>query len=385
MCYTLRLRFKTSSRAWSGLPVPRSEESHPKELLIMAGRAVIHIDIDAFFAAVEVKKNPGFRGQPVIVGGDGDPASRGVVSSASYEARAMGVASGMPLKKAYRLCPAAVFLPVDFDSYEKESERFMEVLRGYSPLVESFGLDEAFVEVLPSKGEDPFPAAVEIAREIKSRIRREIGLTVSVGVAANKLLAKMACDLGKPDGFVSIAQKDVERLLHDMPARKLWGVGAKTEARLKDLGIRTIGELAKVPAAHLERHFGPNIGRALHEHARGIDGSPVVPFHEPGSMGREVTFEADLKDAHLVKETLFGLTEDVVGRLKRAGMVAGTVTIKVRYGDFETVTRGAKMAAGTDSLSDIWAEALRLLEEVDFPKPVRLVGVKVSGLTQRKR
>ncbi|MFQ5736307.1 MAG: DNA polymerase IV [Thermodesulfobacteriota bacterium] len=351
----------------------------------MPPRAVIHIDIDAFFTAVEVKKNPAYRGQPVIVGGNGDPASRGVVSAASYEARAYGVASGMPLKKAYRLCPGAVFLPVDFDAYEKESERFMEMLRRYSPLVESFGLDEAFIEVPPSPGADPLDGPVRIAREIKSLIKSELGLTVSAGIAPNKLLAKMACELGKPDGFFTIHEKEVERLFNEMPARRLCGVGAKTEARLKDLGIRTIGELARTHVEYLERQFGPNIGRTLHEHARGVDASPVVPFHEPESMSREVTFEADSRDMHFIRETLFALTEDVAARLKAAGTAASTVAIKVRYRDFETITRSAPLDEATDSLNDVWALVLRLLEAVDLPKAVRLVGVKVSGLTRRVR
>lgn len=345
----------------------------------------MHIDIDAFFAAVEIKKAPAYRGRPVVVGGDGDPAGRGVVSAASYEARARGVSSGMPLKKAYKHCPEAIFFPVDFEAYEKESGRFMEILREYSPLVESFGLDEAFIEVVQPGGADPFAAALRIAREIKSRIKGELKLTVSAGVAPNKLLAKMACDLGKPDGFFTIEQKDVERLFHDMPLRKLWGVGPRTEARLKELGIRTIGELARVPVGHLERNFGPVTGHTLHAHARGIDESPVVPFHEPESMAREVTFEEDSKDVHLVRETLFALTKDVAARLKSAGKKAGSVGIKVRFGDFETITRSAKAEEPTDSINDVWALALKLLDEVDFPKPVRLVGVKVADFTEKTR
>lgn len=346
----------------------------------MPSRAVVHIDLDAFFASVELKKEPSLKGRPVVVGADGDPAKRGVVSAASYEARKLGVHSGMPLKKAYSLCPSAVFLPVDFESYEKESEKFMALLRDYSPLVESFGLDEAFIEVSRKDGSDPFPDAVKIAEEIKDRIRRELRLTASVGVGPNKLMAKMACDMGKPDGFMVVYEKDVEKTLKDLPVIKLWGVGRKTEKRLNDLGIRTIGELARTPIQHLERNFGPNIGRTLHEHARGVDSSPVVSFHEPESLSREVTFEEDTADFYIIKETLYALTEDVAARLKKTGYKGRTVTIKIRYSDFKTITRGFTFDAATDSLNDIWPGTLKLLEAVDFPKPVRLVGVKVSGL-----
>lgn len=346
----------------------------------MIPRAVIHVDLDAFFASVEIKKDPALKGKPVIVGADGDPKKRGVVSAASYEARKYGVHSGMALKKAYGLCPAAVFLPVDFGAYEKESERFMELLRDYSPLVESFGLDEAFIEILSEQGADPFPDAVKIAGEIKERVRKDLRLVASVGVGPNKLVAKMACDMGKPDGFKVVYEKDVEKTLKDLPVIKLWGVGKKTEKRLHDLGIKTVGELSRTPVQHLERNFGLATGATLHEHASGIDTSPVVPFREPESFSREVTFEEDTGDIYIIKETLYALTEDVAARLKEAGRRAKTVTIKVRYSDFKTITRATTFAEATGSLNDIWPAALKLLEAVDFPKAIRLVGVKVSGL-----
>ncbi len=351
----------------------------------MAARAVIHIDIDAFFAAVEMKKRPALKGRPVVIGGTGDPASRGVVSSASYPARAFGIVSGMPLKKALKLCPEAVFLPVDFESYERESERFMEILREYGPLVESFGLDEAFIEPATPAGHDPLEYAVKLAREIKARIKRELKLTASAGVGPNKLLAKMACDLGKPDGFFTIAAGDVDRLFNDMDARKLWGVGPKTGARLEALGIRTIGEISRVPVEHLQRQFGPVIGKTLHEHSRGIDDSPVVPFREPESMSREVTFETDTRDAQLIRQTLLGLTEDVAARLRAADSIAGVVTVKVRYGDFKTITHGEDLAERTDSFNDIWSLASKLFESAGVDRPVRLVGVKVSKLEGKGR
>lgn len=349
----------------------------------MAVRAVIHIDLDAFFASVEIKKRPELRGKPVIVGADGDPTKRGVVSAASYEARKSGVHSGMPLKKAYKLCPSAQFLPVDFESYENESEEFLEILRDYSPLVESFGLDEAFIEVI-STGEDALPNAIKIAGEIRSRIKEELRLPVSIGISRNKLLAKMACDLSKPNGFLVLEEKDVEKTFRELPVRTLWGIGPKTEKRLNDLGIKTVGELAKVPVQHLERNFGLIIGRTLHEHARGIDESPVVPFYEPESLGREVTFEEDTNDIYIIKETIYALTEDVTARLKNFDKKAKTVTIKIRFSDFRTITRSETLDQETDSLNDIWVACLRLIEATDFPKSVRLVGIKLSHLSGRE-
>lgn len=346
-------------------------------------RAVIHIDLDAFFASVEVKKRPELKGRPVIVGGSGDPASRGVVSAASYEARKYGVHSGMALKKAARLCPGAVFLPVDFASYERESERFMEILMSVSPTVESFGFDEAFVDVTEIVKED-FDAAVTLANEIKARVKRELGLGSSAGVAQNKLLAKVASELRKPGGTFAIRTGDEAEVLRNLPVRRLPGVGPRTEAKLNRLGVRTIGELSGLPRQHLEAKFGPNLGRTLYEHSRGVDASPVVPFHEPGSMSREVTFDEDTGDVYIIKETLYALTEDVMARLKSSGYRARTVTIKVRYSDFKTLTRSTTLEASTDSLNDIWGSVLGLLEGIDFPKKIRLVGVKASNLEKRQ-
>ncbi len=349
----------------------------------MKRRAVIHIDLDAFFVSVEIKRRPELAGRPVIVGGSGDPEKRGVVSAASYEARRYGISSGMPLRRAKRLCPEAVFLPVDFEAYERESERFMEILRGYGAPVESFGLDEAFIEVTAGPEEDPFPPAVRMAADMKRRVKERLGLSSSVGVAPNKLLSKLASGMKKPDGFFVIKERDVERVLRDLPVRRLWGVGPKTEKRLGELGIKTVGELARVPLGHLERNFGPVFGRMLHDHARGVDDSPVVPFHEPNSMSREVTFEEDTGDFYIIKETLYELTKEVAGRLKNERYRARTVSIKVRFSDFQTITRSKTLDTVTDSLNDIWYAALGLLESVDMSKKVRLVGVKVSNLEKR--
>ena len=350
----------------------------------MPARAVINVDLDDFFVSVEQKRKPEIKNRPIIVGADGDPSKRGAVLAASFDARSLGVISGMPLRSAYRLCPQAVFLPVDFEAYEKYSDRFMDILRDYSPLVESFGLDEGFVEIAPAKGEDPFHAAARIAGEIKSRIEKELGLTPSVGVGPNKLLAKTACELGKPGGFFMIYEKDIGAVLRELPVRKLPGVGAKTEKRLKDLGASTVGELSRLPLRHLERNFGPDLGKTLFEHSRGIDLSPVVAFRETGSICREVTFDIDAADLHIIKEIVYGLSKDLAARLKGMGCKGITVSIKVRYENFRTDVFSASLSAPTDSLNDVWVAAAGLLESVESTRMVRLVGVKVAGLTYKK-
>lgn len=336
--------------------------------------------MDAFFASVELKKRPELKGKPVIVGGDGDPAKRGVVSAASYEARKFGIRSGMPLRTAHKRCPHAVFLPVDFEAYENESDRFMSIIREYTTLVESFGIDEAFMNVTECG-----KSALDIAREIKKRIKEEIGLTASVGIAPNKLLAKMASDMNKPNGFTVIREKDIEKLVYPLSARKLWGVGEKTEKRLSELGIRTIGELAKAPVLFLETNFGKSFGRMLFEYSHGIDESPVAPFYEPNSFSREVTFQEDTRDLHLLKETLFELAKEIADGLKCNEYKAKTVTLKIRYRDFQTITRGKTMQEPTDSFNDIWTVALEMFNKIDFPKEVRLVGVKVSNLVSKNK
>ncbi|MBI5826555.1 MAG: DNA polymerase IV [Deltaproteobacteria bacterium] len=349
----------------------------------MQKRAVIHIYLDAFFVSVEVKRRPGIKGRPIVVGADGDPEKRGAVSAASYDARAFGVDPGMTLKKARKLCPEAVFLPVDFESYEKESERFFSILMEYSPIVESFGLDEAFIEVLPHDGGDPFPHAIEIAGEIKKRVDGALGLSSSVGVAPNKLLARLAGEMDKPGGLYVLMADEAGRILKDLPVARLRGVGQKTGKRLNGLGIYTVGEISKTPLQYLERNFGSHIGKALYEHSRGIDQSPVVPFHEPNALSREVVFEGETDDQYIIKETLYALAGDIVARLKGLGCRGKDVAIKISYSDFETVSRSTALDTESDSLNDIWTAALKLLDASGPHKPVRLVGVKVAGLKGR--
>jgi len=348
----------------------------------MKPRAVIHIDIDAFFASLEMKRRPEAAGRPVIVGGRGPDDRRGVVSSASYEARARGVRAGMPLVKARKLCPEALFLPVDYGYYEEVSERFMSIVRETGLTVETFGLDEAYIEV--SAGgrtvQELFSEAVKIASALKRRVKNELGLSCSAGIGSNKLVAKMASEAAKPGGLVVVRPGETARFLEGLPVRRLPGVGPGTERRLKALGIETIGQLARTPAPFLQREFGPVRGKTLNLHARGIDNSEVVSFHEPRSMQREVTFEVDTADRSLVRETLYALTEDVWARLRASGRKCSSVAIKVRYSDFRTITRSETLDGPTDSLGDIWPAVLSLLERVDLEGKVRLVGVKLAGL-----
>ncbi len=343
-------------------------------------RAIIHVDLDTFFVSVEESRRPELRGKPVVVGGAGVPARRGVVSAASYEARKFGISSGMPLKTAYRMCPDAVFLPVDLKVYEAASERFMAILNEYTPEMESFGLDEAFLDVTGAGR-----SAVEIAQEIKRRVKEELGLSASVGIATNKLLAKMASDLNKPDGLTIIKDEDAQKILSNMPVRRLYGVGEKTEKRLRELGITTIGELAGVPLRFLQRNFGVSMGSVLYNHSRGVDGSPVVPFHERHSFSREITFQEDTGDTYLIKGMLMELARDVADRLKGEGFKGRTVSVKVRYLDFVTITRTVTLEEASNSNVDICVAVLDIFNGIDFSRKVRLVGVKVSNLTGRHK
>lgn len=341
----------------------------------MQERRIIHIDMDAFFAAIEQRRHPEYQGKPVVVGGDGDPHKRGVVSTASYEARRYGIRSAMPLREAYRRCPQAIFLPVDYEEYSSVSEKIMAILREYISFVEPVSLDEAFLDV-----SDSIRPAEEIAREIKNRIMQETGLTASIGIAPNKLLAKIASDLNKPAGFTIIKEDEIEKVLSGLPVRSLWGVGKKTESYLKNMGINTIGQLTRLSLETLKEHFGNAFGLMLYEHSRGIDESPVITEWEPKSMSRETTYQRDTRDLGQIRSTLLGLTVDVVKSLKDDGYKSRTVTVKIRYQGFITVTKAKTLDEPTDSLDLIWKTALSLLSKFEFDKKVRLVGIRISNL-----
>ncbi len=339
---------------------------------------ILHVDLDAFFAAVEQRDRPELRGKPVIVGGGG-PDDRGVVSTASYEARRFGVRSAMPLRTAGRLCPQGIFLPVDGAKYQAESRRVMTILRRFTSRVEQVSIDEAFLDVAGS--EALFGSPEEIARRIKSAIHDETGLTASVGVATSKLVAKIGSDLRKPDGLVVVPAGEEAAFLAPLPVSRLWGVGPATSSALAELGVRTIGDLAATPPDALERRFGRH-GAELIDRARGIDGDPV---HEPDAVktvGHEHTFDRDTSDPEELERTLLGLSDGVAWRLRGMGRRAGTVVVKVRDSAFRTVTRQAPLAEPTDLAEPIFQAALRLARPEMRGKRIRLLGVTGTHLDE---
>jgi DNA polymerase-4 len=338
-------------------------------------RRILHIDMDAFFSSVEEKRRPELVGKPVVVGGEGDPTKRGVVSTASYEARKFGIHSAMPLRTAYRLCPEAVFLPVDYEEYSRVSEEVKAILREFSPEIEDIGIDEVFLDVSfidrPSE---------EIAKEIKKRVNDETGLTCSIGIGPNKLLAKIASDMQKPDGLTIIMEDDIRGRIWPLSVRKLWGVGPKTDAYLKEMGVRTIGDLASSSLDRLIGEFGESYGNYLYEASRGIDESPLITHWEPKSISRETTFQKDIDNWQAIAKILAELTKEVVGSMKEEDYQGRTVTIKIRFNDFKTYTRAKTLEDLTDSLEEIRKAAFECLGRLELKKKVRLVGVKISNL-----
>jgi len=338
-------------------------------------RRILHIDMDAFFSSVEQKRHPELIGKPVVIGGDGDPTKRGVVSTASYEARKFGIHSAMPLRTAYKLCPHATFLPVDYEEYSRISKKFKAALGESTSMIEDVGIDEAFLDI--SSIDKP---SEEVAMEIKRRIKEETDLNCSIGVAPNKLLAKIASDLEKPDGLTIITEQDIEKRIWPLPVRKLWGVGPKTEAYLKEMGIKTIGELAALPMERLVEEFGQSYGSYLCDASRGIDESPLVTHWEPKSISRETTFQRDIDNWQLIAKNLAELTQDVVSSLKEEGYRGRTVTVKVRFADFKTYTRAKTLDEFADSEGEIRRAAFDCLGRFELKKKVRLIGVRISNL-----
>lgn len=340
---------------------------------------IIHIDMDAFFAAVEQRDNPALRGKPVIVGGD--PRYRGVVSTCSYEARKYGVRSAMPLRQAKELCPNGIFVNGHMRKYEESSGRIMEILRDYTPLVEQVSIDEAFLDV--TQCQTLFGTAEKIAREIVDRIEMEERLTASVGVAPNKFLAKLASDLRKPKGFVVVNPEDVNDLMKDLPVKRIWGVGPKTEQALLNLGIPTIGILREVPLELLIGNFGKESGEHLYRLSRGIDNRPVVTEGDAKSIGHETTFQEDTDDREYLTAVLLELSDLVARRMRRYQVQARTITLKLRDANFHTITRGRSLINPTDFEEVIFRTALELAREVEWGrKKVRLLGVSASNLTR---
>ncbi|HUG95730.1 MAG TPA: DNA polymerase IV [Pleomorphomonadaceae bacterium] len=342
-------------------------------------RTIIHADLDAYYASVEVLDNPSLRGLPVIVGGR--PDDRGVVSAASYEARGFGVHSAMPLRTAARLCPQGVFLPGRVERYAEVSLQVMRIFGTFTPLVEPISLDEAFLDASGAPAGD----GRTIGQAIKDRIQTDVGLVVSVGVATNKLVAKVASDLRKPDALVVVEPGDEAAFLAPLSVSRLWGVGPRVRQALADYGVTTIGQLAAVPEATLRRRFGRH-GVELGHRARGIDPSPVVPGHAPKSIGHERTFNADVTERTGLDGTLLWLSESVAGRLRRHKMAAGGVQLKLRYEGFETLTRQATLPHPTTDAQVLLEVTHRLLDRTLQPgRAVRLIGITAISLVDAQQ
>jgi DNA polymerase-4 len=337
--------------------------------------SILHVDLDAFYASVEQLLDPALRGRPVVVGGLGP---RGVVSAASYEARPYGVHSAMPMAHARRAIPHAVFLAPRFAEYERFSTQVMEILRSITPLVEPISLDEAFLDVAGARrrlGDGP-----AIGMYARARIRDESGLVASVGVATTKFLAKIASDMAKPDGLLIVEPGEEDAFLHPLPLGRLWGVGPATLARLETLGVRTVGDIAKLPEATLVTALGAAHGSHLSQLAHNIDDRDVTPERATKSIGNEETFPRDVRVRADLEREIVRLADRVAGRLRHAGLAARTITLKVRFADFRTITRSRTEPEPTALSTDITAIARELLAAVDVAKGIRLLGISGSQL-----
>lgn len=358
-------------------------------------RRIAHLDMDAFYASVELKRYPELRGLPVVVGGRAEQqpqlsngkrrfaklkgyAGRGVVTTATYEARAFGVSSGMGLMKAAQLAPEAILLPADFNAYRRYSNLFKTAVASVASHIEDRGIDEIYID-LSDLPED----TVMLAERIKQAVRESTGLSCSIGVAPNKLLAKICSDLEKPDGLTILSMADIPARIWPLPVRKINGIGPKANQKLAALGIVTIGDLAQADIAFLQTHFGRSNGCWLYEASRGVDERPVVTHAEPRSISRETTFERDLharRDRPLLSEIFTGLCTGVAHDLQRKGYAARTIGIKLRYEDFRTVTRDITLPVPTADAAAIRRAAQECLRRVQLEKKLRLLGVRATGL-----
>ena len=349
----------------------------------VSGRVILHVDMNAFFASVHEAEEPEkYRGKPLAVAGSVEER-RGIIVTSSYAARAKGVRTGMRVRDALRLCPGLIVLEPDFELYRRYSRRFRAIAESYTPLVESMSIDECFMDITGSKA---FGTPLDIAKSLMHRIRTELSLPCSVGIAPNKLLAKMASDMKKPNGLTVLRLRDVERVLWPKPCGELFGIGKQTAAKLAAMGIRTIGQLAMADEERLARRFG-EYGRWMKRAACGIDPSPVVPGREPNkSIGHSVTLPRDYTDSGDIARVFLNLADQVCRRLRRQGMVARTVQIAIRDPRMKTITRARTLDVPTDDALDVHREAVRLFAD-NWPagKPVRLLGVSVTGLEPRDR
>ncbi len=339
----------------------------------------MHIDLDAFFVSVEVVLNPELKGKPVVVGGR--PDARGVISAASYEARAYGLHSAMPLKTASRLCPQAIFIEGNFQRYREASKKFMAILADFSPFVEPMSLDEAFLDVT---GFESLHGTIrKMAISIKQRVMNEQGLCASIGIAPCKVVAKVASDYSKPDGLIEVKHGEERDFLAPLPVGKLPGVGKQAQKRLKELGVITIGQLASIPLKTLSGHFGI-AGTTMHNAANGIDNRKVEPPGTAKSISRETTFKEDTNNIEFLKSTLRYLGEKVGADLRRRERRAKCVTLKIRFSDFTTSTRSQTLRQPFDSNDIIFSTGARLLEKAiqTGKKPVRLLGIGISGIVE---
>ncbi len=337
-------------------------------------RYIMHIDMDAFFASVEQLDNPELKGKPLIVGGQ---SNRGVVSTCSYEARKYGVHSAMPMVEARRLCPHAEFLPGRMWRYEEVSREIMHIFHEEAPLVEQLSIDEAFLDV---SGMERLSGDVRnVGWRIKERIKNEIGLTCSVGLAPNKFLAKMASDLQKPDGFTVITHEEARSFIAPLPVTKIFGIGGAAKQMLAQFGIATIGQLASVDRSILQKVFGKNADKVQHL-AMGLDDRPVIPETAPKSIGRETTFEKDLYTFEDCKAAILELSGQTGYRLRNKGYSGRTVTLKVKFKDFKIITRSISSEGDISCDEEIFSLAVKLLKEVAYGNGVRLLGVTVSNL-----